>query len=395
MSVLPPTSSVTPIPADAEVDLFNLENYDYTLPPEQVAAYPLAERDASRMLLLDRHTGSYENRQFRDIIEFLNPGDLMVLNNTQVLPARFFGHREGYEGKVEILLLHPALATSQNEASPSTPLAASSLVWHCLMRPYKKLAVGTRILLHPPSYQPQVSSTPVVMEVVAREGEGHGHVAIHLNETCPSIETLFEHYGHMPIPPYFNRPDEAIDKERYQTVFAKVPGAQAAPTASLHFTPALLEAIRAKGVHIEEVTLSVGAGTFKPVTTEDIREHAMDAEAYVCPQQVVEAIQATKQRGNKVIAVGTTVMKTLETVAQAQGGLPTQAQQGWSHLFIYPGFHFQVVDVLLTNFHLPKSTLMMLVSAFSSRQYVLQAYHHAVEAGYRFYSYGDCMLMHT
>ena len=359
---------------ETAVDLFTLDAYDYALPEALIAKYPLPERSASKMMHICRESQTWKHKHFTDLVNWLQPEDLLVINNTKVLPARIFGNRQGYEGKVEVLLLHP----TGDEADTQT------LTWNCLLKPIKKLKEGTLI---------DLPNTTSVLEVMERQGLGHGVVKAHLRGGEASMTELMEKVGELPIPPYFERRAEAIDTERYQTVYNKVEGSQAAPTAGLHFSPEVLEAIRAKGVTIAEVTLSVGAGTFRPVQADDIREHAMHAEWYSLSQESVDAITATKAKGGRVVAVGTTSVKTLETAVKKQGGTLTKADTGWSELFIYPGFEFHVVDAMLTNFHLPKSTLMMLVSAFANRELMLAAYEDAVAQAYRFYSYGDCMLI--
>jgi S-adenosylmethionine:tRNA ribosyltransferase-isomerase len=356
------------------VDLFSVDAYDYHLPEGLVASHPLPQRDASRMMYLHCASQRWEHQSFKDVVALLNPGDVLVRNNTKVLPARFVGKRQDvsgtlHNGQCEMLLLHP---TSGVEGE-----------WHCLMKPARKLKVGSHLCL---------ANSSATLEVLEQGEAGHGRIRIHLNGEL-DIETLMQRAGEMPIPPYFNRVAEEADKERYQTVYAEVQGSQAAPTAGLHFTPAVLDGLEAKGVIVADVTLSVGVGTFRPVMVEDIRQHDMHGEAYTLPQATVDAIQTAKARGNRVIAVGTTSCKTLETAAKNQGGLPTQAESGWSELYIYPGFQFQVVDAMLTNFHLPKSTLMMMISAFANRKFILEAYSEAVEERYRFYSYGDCMFL--
>lgn len=345
-----------------------LDDYDYPLPEGLIARYPLARRDASRMLVLDRQSGHLEHRQFADLCHWLSPGDVMVLNNTQVLPARFLGHRDGHTGRVEVLLLHPD--------------AGDATVWQALMRPTRKLKPGTRVLLPP---------TQAYLEVLEVGERGRGLIRVH-PVGFDSIPALMQAVGHMPIPPYLGRAAEDSDRERYQTVFSKVPGAQAAPTAGLHFTPDVLAQLRAHGVQQAELTLAVSAGTFRTVEAARIDAHRMDPEAYAVPAETAEVVNQTRRQGGRVLAVGTTVAKTLETVAARHGGR-LQAESDWSELFIYPGFQFQAVDMLLTNFHLPKSTLLMLISAFAGRDRVAQAYQQALAQSYRFFSYGDCMLI--
>lgn len=346
-----------------------LDDYDYPLPEALIARYPLPQRDQSRMLVLNRQTGDISHHHFSDLPTFLTPGDHMVLNNTKVLPARFFGNRQGFTGRVEVLMLHP---------SPE-----DALIWSALIRPARKLKLGGIIEL------PNTSAYFEVLEVGER---GCCRVRVYPAEHG-DVPTLMDRVGLMPIPPYLRRNPEESDNERYQTVFASVPGAQAAPTASLHFTNELLEKLKGNGVSISEVTLSVSAGTFRTVEAEEITEHRMDPEAYTIPPATAQAIQATKASASqRILAVGTTVAKTLETSAHRHQG-QVIAESDWSNLFIYPGFQFQTVDMLLTNFHLPKSTLLMLISAFAGRENIAAAYREALAHEYRFFSYGDCMLI--
>lgn len=352
----------------AERSGLQLDDYDYPLPEALIARYPLPERDQSRMLVLQRESGAVSHESFVRFPHFLKPGDLLILNNTKVLPARFYGNRRGFTGRVEILMLYP------------TP--EDALVWTALMKPAKKLQPGTIV---------EFAGTQATMEVLSVGERGCCHVRVHPAEH-QDMPTLMERVGRMPIPPYLRRAAEEADKERYQTVFSKVPGAQAAPTAGLHFTPAILEQLKQQGVHIAEVTLSVSAGTFRTVEADEITQHRMDPEFYTIPPETAAQIAEVRKQGGRVFAVGTTVAKTLESSAFKHQG-QVVAESGWSELFIYPGFQFQVVNALLTNFHLPKSTLLMLISAFASREQVANAYHAALEEQYRFFSYGDCMLM--
>lgn len=368
---------------------YELSTYDYDLPKHLIAQTPLAERDASRMLVLQRDTQTLCDSHIADLPTWLNAGDLLVVNNAKVLPVRLLGHREGHNGQVECFLLTP-------EASEAT-----GNLWHALLRPARKLPEGTQILI-PLNAETNDSlqneddqSLPnevLRLTVVSRGDHGEGLVQLQLPSGF-TLEDALARFGHMPLPPYMQRDDDALDKERYQTVYSKVPGAQAAPTAGLHFTPRLLQRLKEKGIEKVELTLLVGAGTFRGVASNDIRKHHMHGESYEVSQQAIDVIQQCKARGGKVVAVGTTVLRTLETIAQNQGGLPTQAESGESKLFVYPGFAFQVVDVLLTNFHLPQSTLLMLVSAFAGLSFMQRAYQHAIAQQYRFYSYGDCMLL--
>jgi len=345
----------------------SLSDYDYALPRHLVAKYPLAARETSRMMVLDRPTNQIKHHQFNQLPMFLKPGDLVVMNNTRVLPARFLGHRQGHTGTVEVLLLHPTEKPDE---------------WSALMRPARKLKPGTVIEL------PQQAST---LEVMAQQGRGEGTIKVHLSG-LDSVEALMTTAGTMPIPPYLERPAEPCDQETYQTVYAKIPGSQAAPTAGLHFTPEVITALHQQGIQTAEITLNVGLGTFRNVETDDITQHVMHGEYYQLSTEAASAIEAARQNGGRIIAIGTTTAKTLETVAHKYHGRIC-ADSGWSQLFIYPGFQWHVVNGLLTNFHLPKTTLLMMISAFARRDFVMQAYHTAVAENYRFYSYGDCMLI--
>lgn len=351
-----------------------LSDYDYPLPRDLIAKYPLQNRAESKMMVLNRQDKTISHAHFYDLPNYLNTGDLVVMNNTKVLPARFFGHRQGHTGKVEILLLQP-----ESEEN----------CWTALMRPAKKLKAGTIV---------QIENTLSTIEILSHLGRGEGRVKIHLNGE-PSVDALMIKVGNMPIPPYLERESEASDTETYQTVFAKTPGSQAAPTAGLHFTPQVLQRLHDKGVETAEVTLNVGLGTFRDVETEDITQHDMHGEYYQLSYEVAEKINDTKASGGRVICIGTTSTKTIETVAansfskvNLDPPILTESS-GWSELFIYPGFDFKITDGLLTNFHLPKTTLLMLISAFAERQFVLQAYNEAIKYQYRFFSYGDCMLL--
>lgn len=344
-------------------------DFDYTLPENLIAKYPLEQRDASRMMILNRAENNYTDAQFCELSNFISPGDLLVLNNAKVSPVRLIGHKDVHQGEVEIFLLHP-----QN---------AEQTEWLALIRPAKRLREGTIVVF---------DNSELKVTILERQESGRARVQLSWPDSL-SFNEMLEGVGQMPLPPYMSRSAEESDKYRYQTVFAKTPGAQAAPTAGLHFTESTLKTLEDKGVQIAELTLYVSAGTFRPVKAENITEHKMDPEAYEFSQELADKILATKKSGNKVIAVGTTVAKTLETVAHKYNGV-LKADSGWSELFITPGFDFKIVDALLTNFHLPKSTLLMLISAFAgNHELVLNAYYHAIEEQYRFYSYGDCMLI--
>jgi len=346
-----------------------LSDFDYVLPADRIAQAPLPERSASRMLVLPA-AGVCQHEQMRALPDWLRPGDLLVFNDTRVIPARLLGRKQGSGGAVEVLV-ERVLATASGEQLLAMVRASKT------PRPGALIEIPC----------PDEAAPPLVLEVLGREDE---FFRLQLPAGRTALEWL-EAYGHLPLPPYIERPDTEADRERYQTVFARSPGAVAAPTAALHFDAPLLAALEQRGVASAQVTLHVGAGTFQPVRVDAVEAHIMHAERYRLPQETVVAIGAARARGGRVVAVGTTVARTLETAA-AEGELT--AGEGETRLFITPGFRFRVVDLLLTNFHLPRSTLLMLVSAFAGRERVLAAYQAAVEAGYRFFSYGDAMLLH-
>lgn len=341
-----------------------LDDFDYHLPPELIASEPAARRDAARLLTLDRASGVCGERTMADFPELLQPGDLLVLNDTRVIPARLFGTKES-GGKAEVFLVRR--------------LEQPGECWECLVRSSKPSRPGSRILL----------AEGVVATV---GGRAHGETW----QLCFAGTTDFwnwlERVGSMPLPPYIRRPAADGDRERYQTVFARERGAVAAPTAGLHFTPELLERIRHTGVEIETLTLHVGLGTFMPVRVEDVLQHRMHREWVRIPDRTVNAIANCRERGGRVIAVGTTTARALEFAAQADGTV--RPGSGEADIFIYPGYRFKVVDALLTNFHLPKSTLLMLVAALAGRERILAAYQEAVARKFRFYSYGDAMFIY-
>jgi len=324
-------------------------DFDYHLPEERIAQEP-APRGESRLLVLDAQ-GQDRHRRVRDLSTLLRPGDLLVLNDTRVIPARLYGHRG--EGRMEILLVEKL----------------GDREWEALVRPGRRARPGA-----------EITFDGLSAEVIAKREDRY-----RLRFSEP-VEPHLDRLGHVPLPPYIHRPDEASDRERYQTVFARTPGAIAAPTAGLHFSEELLEEIAAAGIGIARVTLHVGIGTFKPVSAEKVEDHRMDRERYEVGEETAEAIRRTRESGGRIVAVGTTVVRTLES---SRG----EAGSGSTELFITPGFRFRIVDVLLTNFHLPRSTLLMLVSAFAGRERVLAAYEEAIREGYRFYSYGDAMLV--
>ena len=341
-----------------------VSDFQFDLPDELIARYPMPERSASRLLMLDGNTGDTKQGQFRDILDLLQPGDLLVFNNTRVIPARMFGQKAS-GGKLEILV--------------ERILDDHSVLAH--VRASKAPKAGTQILL----------DKGYSAEMVARHD---ALFELHFAGDLPVLDILNQ-IGHMPLPPYIDRPDENSDKERYQTVYNERPGAVAAPTAGLHFDEPLLAALREKGVDFAYVTLHVGAGTFQPVRVERLEDHQMHSEYAEVSADVIAKINATRERGGRVVAVGTTSVRSLETAAQAslKAGKPLSPFFGDTSIFIYPGYQYQLVDTLITNFHLPGSTLIMLVSAFAGYENVMRAYQEAVISGYRFFSYGDAMFI--
>ena len=336
-------------------------DFYFDLPQELIAQDPLEDRSSSRLLVLDRETGKTEHHIFKDVIDYLNPGDCLVINNTKVIPARLFGSKEGTEAKIEILLLK----RKEND------------VWETLVKPGKKAKPGTRI---------SFGDGLLTGEVIDVVEEGNRLIKF----TYDGIfEEILDQLGQMPLPPYITH--QLKDKNRYQTVYAKHDGSAAAPTAGLHFTPELLEAIKAKGVNIAHVTLHVGLGTFRPVKVEDVTNHHMHSEFYIVEEDQAKLINETKQRGGKIISVGTTSCRTLESATDDQGIL--HAGSGWTDIFIYPGYKFKMIDRLITNFHLPESTLLMLVSALAGKDKIMAAYEEAVKERYRFFSFGDAMII--
>lgn len=336
-------------------------DFDYELPEELIAQHPAAQRDDSRLLVMDKYTGAVEHRVFRDIVNYLHAGDVLVLNNTKVIPARIFGVKEGGTAKIEVLLL------KRDDDLPNT--------WEVLVHPGKRAKVGTVI---------DFGEGRLKGEVIANTSAGR-KVTFHFDGI---FEEILEELGTMPLPPYIH--EQLEDQNRYQTVYAKVDGSAAAPTAGLHFTTELLETLRQNGIEIEEVLLHVGLGTFKPVSEEDIEDHEMHSEYYEISQETADRINKAKAEGRRIISVGTTSTRALESAAK-DGRL--QAGSGWTNIFIYPGYKWQIIDGLITNFHLPKSTLMMLVSALSTREHILAAYKEAVAQRYRFFSFGDAMFI--
>lgn len=339
----------------------DVKDFYYDLPQKLIAQDPLEDRSSSRLMVLDKITGEVEHRHFKDITEYLRPGDCLVINNTKVIPARLYGVKEGTEAKIEILLLK----RKEND------------IWETLVKPGKKCKVGTKIIF---------GDGILTGEVVDIVEEGNRLIQFHYEGI---FEEILDRLGQMPLPPYITH--QLQDKNRYQTVYAKYDGSAAAPTAGLHFTPELLQQVRDMGVEIAEVTLHVGLGTFRPVKESDVLKHHMHSEFYKIEQSEADKINKAKKEGHRVIAVGTTSTRTLESAADENGFLTEKS--GWTEIFIYPGYQFKVIDALITNFHLPESTLVMLVSALAGREHVLAAYETAVEEKYRFFSFGDAMFI--
>ena len=339
----------------------NVKDYDYDLPEELIAQDPLEDRSSSRLMVLDRQTGDVEHRHFTDILEYLHPGDCLVINNTKVIPARLFGVKEDTQAKIEVLLLK----RKEND------------IWETLVKPGKKAKPGTKLVF---------GDGLLTAEVVDVVEEGNRLIQFHYDGI---FEEILDMLGQMPLPPYITH--HLKDKNRYQTVYAKYDGSAAAPTAGLHFTKELLQKVKDMGVDIAEVTLHVGLGTFRPVKVENVLDHHMHSEFYMVSQEAADKINRAKESGHRVIAVGTTSTRTLEAAADENGRL--HETSGWTEIFIYPGYQFKVIDALITNFHLPQSTLVMLVSALAGREHVLHAYEIAVKERYRFFSFGDAMLI--
>jgi S-adenosylmethionine:tRNA ribosyltransferase-isomerase len=349
--------------------------FDYHLPEDRIALHPIEPRDRSRLMCVRRTTGEISHHTFTDLPALLQPGDLLVLNNTKVFPARLLGKRLGLTSETYARDKRPSATI---EVFLLKPLGDD--MWEALVKPGRKMRIGERV---------RFGEGQLEGEVIE-----HGKLGLRKLRFFyqGNFEAIVEALGHVPLPPYISRPDEPRDKVRYQTVYAREGGAVAAPTAGLHFTRALFEKLRGKSIETCEVTLHVGLGTFQPVHAEYVEEHRMESERFQISEEAADAIRTARFDNRRIIAVGTTVTRTLEWVALQNGGAISQAS-GETNLFIYPGFSFQCVDALLTNFHLPRSTLLMLVSAFASRELILGAYQQAIDAKYRFYSYGDCMLI--
>ncbi len=360
-----------------------VSDFDYHLPEQLIAQEPLSDRSASRLLHLSAETGEFTDRVFRDLPDLLRPSDLLVFNNTKVFPARLYGRRSGIRsqplsphnpaareflhGRIEVLLTRQ-LSSAANE-------------WECLVRPGRKIGVGEHLFFG--------EHDELQAEVIARAEFGERHIRF---APDPDFFTKIEAIGHIPLPPYIARDDSSADRERYQTVYARERGSVAAPTAGLHFTPQILARIREKGIETAEITLHVGLGTFQPVRAIKVEDHQLHSETYSISQSTADQINRARAARRRIVAVGTTTVRTLEFAAQYDS-TELRAASGDANLFIYPGYRFRIVSALLTNFHLPQSTLLMLVCALGGKDNVMRAYHHAVAARYRFYSYGDCMLV--
>ena len=336
-------------------------DFDFYLPEELIAQHPLEKRDYSRLMVLDKATGEIEHKHFYDVLDYLNEGDTLVLNNTRVMPARLIGEKVESGGKIEFLLLKRIEGDK----------------WECLAKPGKRAKIGTEFTF---------GSGKLKCKVVDIVEEGNRIIEFSYDGI---FEQVLDELGEMPLPPYIT--ERLDDRERYQTVYSKEQGSAAAPTAGLHFTKELLEKVKEKGVNIAYVTLHVGLGTFRRVNVDDVNEHVMHSEFYQLDEENANIINETKKRGNKIISVGTTSTRTLETIGDENGFV--KAQSGWTNIFIYPGYKFKVVDNLITNFHLPESTLIMLVSALAGKEKVMNAYNEAVKERYRFISFGDLMII--
>jgi S-adenosylmethionine:tRNA ribosyltransferase-isomerase len=377
-------------------------DFDFDLPPELIAQQPPAERGQSRMLVMDRATGALRDANFAELPSLLNPGDLLVLNESRVIPARLYARRtllrdhEKPSGRIEVMLTEPV--APQTLGAPSFPLssaervgsresqpAATGNLWRALVRPGRKVAIGERLVFPAPTGE-------LVLEAEVVERGKFGERLLQFKPVDDFFSVL-DRIGHMPLPPYIRRDDAEADRERYQTVYSRERGSVAAPTAGLHFTPQILDALAAKGVEVARLTLHVGLGTFAPLRVERVEDVHLHRERYTLSADAAEAINRAAAEGRRIVAVGTTVVRTLEHCALEAAGSPLEPHSGVTEIFISPGFQFRLVGGLLTNFHLPQSSLLMLVSAFAGRERVLDAYSYAVQEKYRFFSYGDCMFL--
>ncbi len=354
-------------------------DFDYDLPEELIAQEPAAERDGCRLLVMDRVTGALEDRVFRDIAEYLRPGDLLVANETRVMPARLLGAKRGTGGAAEVFLLR----------QHGTPLDNKSALWEVLVRPGKRLKPGTGAIVDFTDAAGQVALSAEIVDWIADAQKGER--LARLITPLPSLDEALHAVGHTPLPPYIK--DYAGDEELYQTVYSRRESSAAAPTAGLHFTPELIERLHKQGVGWETVELEVGLDTFRIVDEDDPEKHVIHTERYSVPARTVDAIAATRERGGRVVAVGTTSVRSLESAWDAEAGIVTPREREATSLYLLPGSEFHVVDALVTNFHVPRSTLMMLVSAFSTRENIMAAYRHAIAERYRMLSFGDAMFI--
>ena len=361
-----------------------ISDFDFHLPEELIAQEPLADRSASRMLHLSRTTGEYQDRHFVEFPDLLRPDDLLVVNNSRVFPARLFGRRAGLHSQPVSPRNPAAHDFLQGQVEVLLTRQLSPWEWQALVRPGRKIGVGETIYF---GHEP----TPELQAEITSRGE-FGERTLRFYPV-DDFFAVVERIGHVPLPPYISRDDRSDDRERYQTVYAQQQGSVAAPTAGLHFTPEILTRIRQRGIEIAEITLHVGLGTFQPVRVENIEEHKMHREPFTISQETAGKINRTLAEGRRIVAVGTTTVRTLEYAASQNSSGLIPAGSGEADIFIYSGFRFRVIGALLTNFHLPKSTLLMLVSAFAGRETILKAYEHAVNERYRFFSYGDCMFI--
>ena len=361
-----------------------LAEFHYNLPRDLIAQEPLPERAASRLLHLDRSSGTYRDRWFRDFPSLLRSDDLLVFNNTRVFPARLYGRRSGR--KAQPISPHNRAArdflTGRVEVLLTRRISQQPNEWECLVHPGRKIDVGEQLFFG--------SHTELQAEIVGRGSFGKRRLRF---QPVPDFDGLIERIGHVPLPPYIDREDRPSDRDRYQTIYARQPGSVAAPTAGLHFTKEILNQIRERGIETTEITLHVGLGTFQPVRVDEVEDHRLDRESYAISEEAAAKINRARLERRRVVAVGTTTVRTLEDCSRRAGKGSLEAGTGEAELFIYPGYQFECVGGLLTNFHLPQSTLLMLVCAFAGKQTVLAAYQHAVEEKYRFYSYGDCMFV--
>ncbi|MBC8479652.1 MAG: tRNA preQ1(34) S-adenosylmethionine ribosyltransferase-isomerase QueA [FCB group bacterium] len=340
-----------------------LSEFELEIPEELIAQYPVKQRDESRLMVLNRANNSIEHKQFKDIVSYFRKGDVLVVNNTQVYPARLFAHKEKSAAKVEVFLLREL----END------------LWEAMVRPARKVRIGNKLIFG------EGISCDVIDNTVS------GGRVLRFEYDVPSIYPFIDKEGFSPLPPYIKRDPEPLDKETYQTVYAKERGSVAAPTAGLHFSPELLDKIREKGAHVAEITLHIGLGTFRPIMVEDLTRHQMDSEYFRVSPETANIINKAFEKKKKIVAVGTSTIRTLETVAVS--GFQITAKRAWTDKFIFPPYNFKIADRLVTNFHQPKSTLMMLVAAFASKDFVLEAYKEAIKEKYRFFSYGDSMFI--